>query len=542
MSNLIRPQPNLGKEKSLHARGALALIFLATGGFSISNLLSPVLAGIPPLSGNSEFFAYSWVYAIRWGAGEPHVFQPHSQLIFPIYALINHLFAMTTDGADHILAGWRHISLIWPIVMTVSGLAFLFSTISRRAPIIDAVFSAAAYLLAVPLLLSDHALNSLSYHSLAIPLALGALPLWRSYQADRGPPSLAFYVLLGLYTAICALGKPTFLAFAAAFYGMEIVRAVRTRNIWRINLGGLIAIAIYLLWMLAFCRGLDGLIYQLSKTYEFMQSQSWMYSEARGATPFHFYKGYVIGVMGPLPSLMIAMIVGLVLLCRDRAMIAIGAGAGIASALFCLYQRPQLHAEAEFMSLLLTIVVAIFRCGDIPERVQRTISSRSIAVGGAASAVVLMICTFAFPPQIRLRGFGDFMNQFDNVVVPSLFEQPQSVRTIALQIYPTVLWGVADAWCRGSNDIFGSQPYSTLLDQAFGNITCMHNVENPKIGIASYNRAMFTKSVQTPLTDAIEELKQKFPNVVKRFSDCREIDFVHEVKVRFEVFECSLRG
>jgi hypothetical protein len=539
---LIGPQPNLWKEESLYVRGALALIFLATGGFSISNLLSPVLAGVPPLSGNSEFFAYSWVYAIRWGAGEPHVFQPHSQLIYPIYALINHLFAMTTDGADHILAGWRRISLVWPIAMTVSGLAFLFSTISRQAPIIDAAFSASAYLLAVPLFLSDHALNSLSYHSLAIPLALGALPLWRSYRADRAPPSPAFYILLGLYTAICALGKPTFLAFATPLYAMEIVRAIRTRNIWQIILAGLIAIAVYLLWMLAFGGGLDGLIYQLSRTYEFMRSQSSMYNEAKGTTPFHFYSGYVIGVMGPLPTLMIAMIVALILLCRDRAMIASGACVGVASALFCLYQRPQLHAEAEFISLLLAIVVAMFRCASIPERVQRTISGRTIALGGAASAVVLMVCTFAFPPQIRLRGFGDFMNQFDNVVVPHLFEQPQSVRTIALQIYPTVFWGVADAWCRGSNDIFGSQPYSTLLDRAFGNITCMHNVENPNIDIASYNRAMFTKSIQTSLTDAIEELKQKFPNVVKRFLDCREIDVVHEVTVRFEVFECRLRG
>jgi hypothetical protein len=414
----------------------ITLVAAATALFSISNLLWTVREGVPPLSANSEFFAYSWIYAIRWGAGEQHIFQPHSQLIFPVYALIDHVFGMTTGGTDHILAGWRRISLVWPVVLTAASLVLLFFTVSRRAPIVDTALSATLYLIAVPLYLSDHALNSLSYHSLSIPLALAGLLLWRAYE-DHAQPRWRFYILVGVYTAACALGKPTFLAFATPFYAMEAVRAVRTRRFSGILFAGLLAIVIYLLWMLAFCRGFEGLIYQLSKTYEFMRSQVGMYDAARGATLFHWYAGYVIGVMGPLPSLMIAAIAGLVLLCRDRLMIAAGACAGVASALFCLYQRTQLHAQPEFMALMLTITVAISRCGNIPERIHDRFSSRCVAVASAASAVALMIWTLAFPPQMALRGFAEFMGQFDAITVPYLFEQPQSIRTIAFADLPS---------------------------------------------------------------------------------------------------------
>jgi uncharacterized protein (DUF2461 family) len=73
-------------------------------------------------------------------------------------------------------------------------------------------------------------------------------------------------------------------------------------------------------------------------------------------------------------------------------------------------------------------------------------------------------------------------------------------------------------------------------------MTCMSDVENPRIDIASYNRAMFAKYVQTPMSEAIEELQKKFPDVAKRLSECREIDFVREINIRFEVFECGLRN
>jgi hypothetical protein len=68
----------------------------------------------------------------------------------------------------------------------------------------------------------------------------------------------------------------------------------------------------------------------------------------------------------------------------------------------------------------------------------------------------------------------------------------------------------------------------------------MLNVENAEVDIGSYNRAMFTKYVQTPLASAMEDIQRKFPNVARRFLRCRKIDVVHEINARFELFECGL--
>jgi hypothetical protein len=100
---------------------ALALLIVATVYYSISDLLWTVRAGVPPLSANSEFFAYTWIYGVRWGAGE-HIIFPHSHLIFPVFALINRVFDMTSGNADQIIAGWRRISLIWPVLLNAASL------------------------------------------------------------------------------------------------------------------------------------------------------------------------------------------------------------------------------------------------------------------------------------------------------------------------------------------------------------------------------------------------------------------------------------
>jgi hypothetical protein len=440
---------------------------------------------------------------------------------------------MTTGGADHILAGWRHISLIWPIVLTVASLLLIFTTVDRRAPIVDALFSAALYLVSIPLFLSDHALSSLAYHAISIPLALAALPLWRQYTVRADHPRMGFYALLGLYTAVCALGKPTFLAFATPFYAMEIIRAARTWRVGGVLFAGLSAIAIYLLWMLAYCRGFEGLIDHLSNSYVFMRSQSGMYDEAKS----NWYISYVIGVMGPLPSLLIATTLGLAMLCRDRLMPVSGVFVGIASALFCLYQRIQLHAQPEFMALLLTLTIATFRHSELATRVEGFIPRKPLAIGATAASAALVIWTVYFPPRMMLTGFAEFMTMNDAVVVPSLFEQPQSVRTIALQVYPVVFYGVGDAWCRGSTYLFGGD-HSMLLDNAFGNMTCMHNDENRNIDIASYNRVLFPKEIKTSIQDTMATIAIHFPSVSSRLDGCHRIDGDFPI---FEVFECNLR-
>ncbi|MHC2384353.1 hypothetical protein [Bradyrhizobium liaoningense] len=518
---------------------AVVLIVAATALFSTSNLLWTVREGVTPLSANSEFFAYSWVYGVRWGHGERHIFQPHSQLLFTIYALIDWAFSMTSGGTDRIVDGWRRISLIWPIVLTVASFGLLFGTVNRQAPIPDAILSAVIYLVAVPLFLTEHALNSLSYHSLAIVLALAALPLWRHYLTPVRPPS-HFYFWLGVYAAVCAFSKPTFLAFSAPFYMMEVCRSIRDRSgtiFLRTLAAAVVALTCYFVWMLLLCRGFEGLTYQLSKTYEFMRSQSGMYADAKGVTPLHWYAGYVIGVMGPLPSVLIVVAAGLVPLCRDRLIITIGVCTGIVCALFCLYVRTQLHGQPEFIGLLMTLVVGILRVAKVPEKIEEHAASFVAPMAGVG-AFALTGYTLVSPPEMKLRDFSVFMAKFDKVIVPNLFEQPQSVRTIALQIYPVVFYGVGDAWCRGSTDIFGIQPYSRLLDKAFGNLTCMHNIENPAIDISSYNRVIFPKEADSSIEVALSTMKTNFPDVLKRMTGCRSVE--GDIP-RFEVVECKLR-
>jgi hypothetical protein len=145
--------------------------------------------------------------------------------------------------------------------------------------------SAILFTISVPLFLTDHALNSLSYHSLSVPLALTALPLWNYFTPNEATPPRSFYVMLGLYSAVCALGKPTFLAFAAPFYVMEVFRAFQNRNIVELIIAGSSATIFYLAWILAFSRSIAGVVEHFTTMLTFMRSQANWYDVEKGATP-----------------------------------------------------------------------------------------------------------------------------------------------------------------------------------------------------------------------------------------------------------------
>jgi len=93
----------------LSARWAAALVAVIASALALSPLFWTIRENITPLSANSEFFAFSWIYALRWGAGE-NVFQPHSQLTLPIFSLINKSLQMTNGSADKIIKSWHSIS------------------------------------------------------------------------------------------------------------------------------------------------------------------------------------------------------------------------------------------------------------------------------------------------------------------------------------------------------------------------------------------------------------------------------------------------
>jgi hypothetical protein len=190
--------------------------------------------------------------------------------------------------------------------------------------------------------------------------------------------------------------------------------------------------------------------------------------------------------------------------------------------------------------LLMTTAIASSRCAGFAEILQDRLDRLSRHLAAPIVAVVsiaMMAWTVAFPPQMLLHGFAEFMGQFDAVAIPALFEQPKTIRTIALQNYPLVFWGVGDAWCRGSMDVFGAQR-SDLLDKAFGNLTCMVDRENPSIDLSTYNRVVFPGLLTTSLEGTIATMAQHFPNVAARFVNC------HTITANIPTYnlnECELR-
>jgi hypothetical protein len=521
---------------------ATMVVASCVAALALSNLFWTVRQNVPALSAQSEFFAFSWIYGLRWGNGE-FVFQPHSQLIYPVFSLIDKIFSMTAGSADQIIAGWHRVSFVWPITVMSAGLVLLFVTIDRRRPLLDAVLSALIYLVSIPLFLPDQALSSLSYHSISVPLALGALPFWNCYRAfpDRGFRSL-FYICLGVYAAICVLGKPTFIAFAAPLFAMELVKAARdqsTRHLGNVFLGVATAVFVYLLWLLLFYGNIKGVKEHVGLSYQFMVTQAGMYDQQKGATPFHWYFNYVIGVMGPLPTILIVSASAISFLSRQRAVLLYGVGTSVMLALFFLYHRSQSHGHPEFIAALLATTIGCFRSSGLLEELDRRL--RLVIRGPIFSAVVsigmIALLIGCYPLKPSSEGFSAVMAEYDAIVVPNLFEQPESVRTIALMEYPQVFWGVGDAWCRGGGDIFDAVR-SDFLDKKFGNVTCMINQETSAAVRPEFNRVVFVKSAKTSLADNFVELAKRFPVVSSRMGECRSLGTVHYDGSEF--FECPL--
>jgi hypothetical protein len=518
------------------SRLAALIIVAAVATLSISALCWTAREGVPPLSANSEFFAYSWIYAIRWGAGET-IFQPHSQLTIPIFALINWALDMTKGTPEQIITGWRSISFAWPIAMMAISLAIIFATIDRRHHAIDAFFSAAVYLVSVPLFLTDHAVASLAYHAISIPLALAGLFFWRYYVEPRRSFPVIYFVALGSYAAICVLAKPTFIAFAVPFFAMEFVKACRRlRDFSKFGVAVLTAAIIYFLWILLFYGSLAGFKEHFRLSYLFMTSQANWYDIEKGATPLHWYVHYVIGKMGPLPTVLIATSLALSFLRSDRALLLFGFVSAIGTALFFLYNRSQLHAHSEAIAALATCAIASFRCSRAAEIIHSRLGRSFDGVAVVAAGASLLICLLAYPLQNTKDGFTNNMANYDAAVVPIIFQHPRDSRTIVLNSYPDVMWGVVDAWCRGSENVL-RHGRSYLLDKAFGNVSCMSNQEKPA-NMSTYNRAVFLRNPKAAVT-----IEQTFPEVSARFRDCkagRAFPSATVPGVKAEIVACDL--
>lgn len=510
-----------------------AIVMSVAAILSLSALFWTVREKVLPLSANSEFFAFSWVYALRWGAGE-YVFQPHGQLTFPIFSLIDKALGMTEGSPEQIISGWHGIAFYWPLAIMVLSLAILFSTASREHRLTDAIFSAAVYVASVPLFLTDFAIGSMAYHSLSIPLALAGLPFWSFYKAPDRQFNITFYVMLGIYAAVCVLGKPTFIAFAAPFFAMELIKSIRGKNFVGVIVAGAVAASLYLLWLLLFYGSISGVADHFSQTLYFMQSQADWYDNEKGATPFHWYAVYIVGKMGPLPSVLIVASILLPFARKARFTLLVGIISAIGCALFCLHARSQLHAHPEFVALLATTTIAAFRCSGLPALLDEKLRPRINAYTVAALAVILLVAKYPLP-TIQ-HDFTVIMSEYDAIAVPALFQQPEGVKTIALMKYPDMMWGAADAWCRGSGNIFNASR-SDFLAKKFGNVTCLFNQES-RADLFGYNYALLVKPVNVTNAKNLADLSVAFPATTKRLKNCHSIGIV--VSDGAEFIRCEL--
>jgi hypothetical protein len=517
----------------LSAKWAAALVAVIGSALALSPLFWTIGENITPLSANSEFFAFSWIYALRWGAGE-NVFLPHSQVTLPIFSLINKSLQMTDGSADQIIKGWHSISFYWPLMMMGFSLSALFLTIGRTAALTNCIVSSAIFLVSIPLFLTDFALSSLAYHSFAIPLAIASLAFWRQYET-QDPPSAIFFVLLGGYTAICALEKPTFAAFAVPFFAMELLRAIHTKSVVGLITAASTALILYLGWLLFFYGSTEGVFAHFTKLLYFMQSQAQWYDAEKGATPLHWYAGYVVGKMGPIPTILILIAFGSTFFRGERLTVLTGISTAVACALFVLYKRSQIHGHSEFMALLTATAIAAFRLSELPERLTKVTDRYAVAVSIAAIATFIAM----FPLPMIQHGFSNIMSEYDAIAVPAIFQQPENIRTIALMKYPNVMWGVADAWCRGSGNIFDAKR-SDLIDSKFGNVTCLLNQENAAIDIKKFNYAVLVKPSQLSEAQNLAELLAAFPSVSSRLKNCRSIGVVKSDEDKSEFFRCEL--
>ena len=293
---------------------------------------------LPIVPAQSEFFAYTWIYASRWAAGE-FVFQPHGQILFPVFAILNRLFGVDNGAPSDVMLSWDIVGFIWTLALALLSVAIIYITMKTKT-VLEYLVVSVIFVFAVPATLSELALFSMAYHSLSIPTAFLALPLWNRYAEyvkTQQLLSLNFHVALAFYLAFCLLGKPTFLAYAVPFFGAEIVRAVivkRAAIFFQITVTGCLAGLLYLAYIVIFYGGMTGAITYFEYTHLYMTSQANWYDAAKGPNWLAWYYNYVIGVVGPFATYGSIAIVACVFLPMFNRIVTLAALIGLLSSMF----------------------------------------------------------------------------------------------------------------------------------------------------------------------------------------------------------------
>ena len=463
------------------------------------------------------------------------MFLPHSQLILPVFALINAAFDLTAGTPQQIIDGWNAVSFYWPVAMTTAAVAILFATSTKNAGV-EAAITGILFVVAVPMALDGSTLLSTSYHSLAIPLAIGGLLLWPRF-AHR--PGFAYHLGLGLYAAACVLSKPTFGAFAVPFFAMSLLDAARHRDARQAGLvaiAGITALLVYLASIVAFYRhGLHGLVehYDYSKLY--VTSQYHWYDGAKGLSVLHWYLNYVTREMGHLPTALIAIALAGACSSPRRASLLTGVTAGIAAALFCLYARSQLHGHAEFLAFLFATAVGALRSSGAIARASQGIEPwlGRQGLNAAAIALALAYLTTIYPLTPRDTKFAV---EIEPLVAPTTSAILESPGAIAITIHPDIFFGPIDAWCRAGGNIFDYRR-SPFFDALFPGVACALNHQPPDNNYSGFTSVIFMRSAAAGLSDTHAALLRSFPSLMSRASGCRTIAALPD---RSAIVRCNL--
>lgn len=493
------------------------------------------------IPGGGEFFAYSWMFALRWAGGE-FPFLPHTQILFPLFALADKIFNIT-DGTQHqIISAWNLFAFGWTITLVFISISLIYISMKTR-DILELVLVSIVFVIAIPFSLSESALLSTSYHSIAIPLAFLALPIWRYYTRTTELSSklpLLFYFYVGGYLALCILGKSTFLAYAVPFFVAEIVRSAKLKiysPLVGIVISGLVAAAIYITFLLCIYGSIDGVIVFFKNTQTFMTSQANWYDKEKGNNWIDWYIHYVAGVVGPFATASTIFITICSFIPRLKREVTLGALSGALFAMFFLYHRSQLHAHAEFLSCLAMLTIVILRHSGIYELFTAVRNNQTFDLAGKISATIIAcVSLYAFFP-IPFKIDSSAVIADDKLLSSIVFPKDNTIRKILISVYPNVLYGTVDVICRGSSNVF--EVYrSPIIQKKLLDFVCLTVPGQTLEEADDYSQLIFrTASVDETREASITRIANEFPWLRQRMQACASVG---KLKDGSEIVECKL--
>lgn len=497
---------------------------------------------LPIVPAQSEFFAYTWIYATRWSAGE-FTFQPHGQILFPVFAILDRIFGINDGIPSNVMLAWDIVGFCWSLALALLSVALIFLTMKTKS-VLEYLFVATIFILAVPATLSELAFFSMGYHSLALPTAFMALPLWNRYAdfvKKQDTPSIGFSICLASYLAFCLLGKPTFLAYAAPFFGAEVIRAAVLKRpviLFQTIMTGCLACLLFVSFLVPFYGGFAGFVVYIKYTHLYMTSQANWYDAAKGSNWLAWYYYYVVKVAGPFAAFGSVAIVACTFLPRLNRIITIAALIGLLSSMFFLYHRSQAHGHPEFIAHIAVLVIALFRNAGLERfaihRFERPWSATALSCGSILASIIAVLIFFPLP--MNSISWTQTMTAYNKVIAPVSFSDDQAVKTVLVSIYPNVLYGDVDIVCRGSREIFAGTP-SLYFEQKFGNFTCITDKLRTAGEFDKFNHIVFRKEISDPTIEAAaQRTEQEFPYFSGRIKNCRSVGQFST----FGVVQCEL--